>query len=72
MLCIGTDLKFLVIHARGRDRGDKVKPRITIGVDDVERSLTFYRAGLGPPMRRVIGTEVEARVLSHCSISSTA
>ena len=72
MLCIGTDLKFLVLHARGRDRGDKVKPRITIGVDDVERSLTFYREGLGLPMRRIIGTEVEAMVLSHCSISRTA
>jgi catechol 2,3-dioxygenase-like lactoylglutathione lyase family enzyme len=49
-----------------------VNPRITIGVDDVERSLTFYREGLGPPMRRIIGTEVEAMALSHCSISRTA
>jgi catechol 2,3-dioxygenase-like lactoylglutathione lyase family enzyme len=49
-----------------------VKPRITVGVDDVERSLTFYREGLGLPMRKIIGTEVEAMVLSHCSISSTA
>lgn len=72
MLCIGTDLKFLLLHARGRDHGDKVKPRITIGVDDVERSLMFYREGLGLPMRRIIGTEVEAMVLSHCSISRTA
>ena len=44
-MCIDTDLNFLVLHARGGDRGDKVKPRITmmiVGVDDVERSLTFY------------------------------
>jgi uncharacterized protein len=39
-----------------------MKPRITvitIGVDDMERSLTFYRDGLGLPTRGIIGTEFE-------------
>ena len=62
MLCIGPDLNFLVLHARGQDREDKGKPRITVmivGVDDVEQSLTFYREGHGLPTRRIIGMEVE-------------
>jgi catechol 2,3-dioxygenase-like lactoylglutathione lyase family enzyme len=52
-----------------------MKPRITVmtvGVDDLERSLTFYRDGLGLPLQRIMGKEVEAMVLSHFSISSTA
>lgn len=39
-----------------------VKPRITvitIGVDDLERSLAFYRDGLGFPTQGIIGTEFE-------------
>jgi uncharacterized protein len=39
-----------------------MKPRITvitIGVDDMERSLKFYRDGLGLPTRGIIGTELE-------------
>lgn len=39
-----------------------MKPRIkviTIGVDDLERSLTFYRDGLGLPTEGIIGTEFE-------------
>lgn len=39
-----------------------MKPRITlltIGVDDLERSLAFYRDGLGLPTRGIIGTEFE-------------
>ena len=39
-----------------------MKPRIkviTIGVDDLERSLAFYRDGLGLPTEGVIGTEFE-------------
>ena len=39
-----------------------MKPRvtvITIGVDDLERSLAFYRDGLGLPTQGVIGTEFE-------------
>src|SRR5687767_34545 len=39
-----------------------MKPRIsliTIGVDDLERSLRFYRDGLGLPSEGVVGTEFE-------------
>jgi catechol 2,3-dioxygenase-like lactoylglutathione lyase family enzyme len=37
-----------------------MKPRIsviTIGVDDLERSLRFYRDGLGLPTEGIVGTE---------------
>ncbi len=39
-----------------------MKPRITmitIGVDDLERSLAFYRDGLGLPTQGIFGTEFE-------------
>lgn len=39
-----------------------MKPRITVitlGVDDLERSLTFYRDGLGLPTRGIVGREFE-------------
>jgi catechol 2,3-dioxygenase-like lactoylglutathione lyase family enzyme len=39
-----------------------MKPRIsvlTLGVDDLERSLTFYRDGLGFPTDGIIGREFE-------------
>ena len=39
-----------------------MKPRITVitlGVDDLERALTFYRDGLGLPTRGIVGTEFE-------------
>jgi hypothetical protein len=39
-----------------------MKPRITmltLGVDDLERSVKFYRDGLGLPTPGVIGTEFE-------------
>lgn len=39
-----------------------MKPRITVitlGVDDLERSLTFYRDGLGFPTQDIVGTEFE-------------
>jgi catechol 2,3-dioxygenase-like lactoylglutathione lyase family enzyme len=37
-----------------------MQPRIfaiTLGVDDLERALTFYREGLGLPTQGIIGTE---------------
>src|SRR3954463_12702895 len=37
-----------------------MKPRITvitIGVDDMERALRFYRDGLGLPTQGIVGTE---------------
>ncbi|MDF2722213.1 MAG: hypothetical protein K0Q59_1888 [Paenibacillus sp.] len=39
-----------------------MKPRITVltlGVDDLERSVKFYRDGLGLPTEGIIGTEFE-------------
>ena len=39
-----------------------MKPRIsliTIGVDDLEKSLHFYRDGLGLPSKGIVGTEFE-------------
>src|SRR5262245_16744692 len=39
-----------------------MKPRITLitlGVDDLERSLKFYRDGLGFPTKGIVGTEFE-------------
>lgn len=39
-----------------------MKPRITVvtlGVDDLERSLAFYRDGLGLATKGIVGTEFE-------------
>jgi hypothetical protein len=39
-----------------------MKPRITLitlGVDDLEKSLAFYRDGLGFPTEGIVGTEFE-------------
>jgi uncharacterized protein len=39
-----------------------VKPRITLitlGVDDLERSVRFYRDGLGLPTQGIVGTKFE-------------
>jgi catechol 2,3-dioxygenase-like lactoylglutathione lyase family enzyme len=39
-----------------------VKPRlkvVTLGVDDLERSLAFYRDGLGLATKGIVGTEFE-------------
>lgn len=39
-----------------------MKPRIsliTLGVDDLQRSLAFYRDGLGMPTAGIVGTEFE-------------
>ena len=39
-----------------------MRPRLkvlTLGVDDLERALAFYRDGLGLPTRGIVGTEFE-------------
>ena len=39
-----------------------MRPRITVitvGVDDLERALRFYREGLGLPTQGIVGTEYE-------------
>ena len=48
---------------RGPDRRrSPLKPRITLltlGVDDLERAVAFYRDGLGLPTKGIVGTEFE-------------
>jgi catechol 2,3-dioxygenase-like lactoylglutathione lyase family enzyme len=42
--------------------GEDMKPRIkviTLGVSDLERSMAFYRDGMGLPTQGIIGTEFE-------------
>jgi catechol 2,3-dioxygenase-like lactoylglutathione lyase family enzyme len=44
-----------------------MKPRITVitlGVDDLEQSLRFYRDGLGLPTRGIVGKEFEHGALA--------
>src|SRR5258708_26981529 len=51
-----------------------MKPRITVitvGVSDLEKSLLFYRDGLGLPTRGIVGREFEHGALAlfdlqHC------
>jgi uncharacterized protein len=50
-----------------------MKPRITIitiGVDDLERSLRFYRDGLGLPTEGIVGTEFEYGVVVFIELQS--
>jgi uncharacterized protein len=49
-----------------------MKPRIsviTIGVDDLERSLAFYRDGLGLPTQGIVGTEFEHGAVAFFELS---
>jgi catechol 2,3-dioxygenase-like lactoylglutathione lyase family enzyme len=49
-----------------------MKPRIsvlTIGVDDLNRSLTFYRDGLGLPTQGIVGTEFEHGAVAFFELS---
>lgn len=50
-----------ILHVSERIEA-KMKPRltvITLGVDDLERSLAFYRDGLGLPTEGIVGQEFE-------------
>ena len=50
-----------------------MKPRITaitVGVDDLERSLHFYRDGLGFPSKGIIGTEFEHGAVAFFELKS--
>ena len=47
-------------YQTARVESGRMKPRITLitlGVDDLERSLAFYREGLGWPSKGIVGTE---------------
>jgi uncharacterized protein len=50
-----------------------MKPRITlltIGVDDLERALSFYRDGLGLPTKGIVGTEFEHGSVAFFDLSN--
>ena len=50
-----------------------MRPRIsliTLGVDDLERSLAFYRDGLGLPTRGIMGTEFEIGAVAFFDLES--
>ena len=50
-----------------------MKPRVTVitlGVDDLERSLTFYRDGLGLPTEGIVGTEFEHGAVAFFELQS--
>ncbi len=42
---------------------------ITLGVDDLERALAFYRDGLGLPTEGIVGTEFEPGDVVHYALS---
>ena len=43
---------------------------ITLGVDDLERAVAFYRDGLGLPTRGIIGTEFENGAVAFFNLQS--
>jgi len=50
-----------------------MKPRITVltlGVDDLERSLAFYRDGLGLPTQGIVGKEFEHGAVAFFDLQS--
>src|SRR5690606_14438854 len=52
-----------------------MKPRITVvtlGVDDLERSLRFYRDGLGLPTQGIVGEEFEHGAVAFFDLQAGA
>lgn len=50
-----------------------MKPRITvitIGINDLEKSLKFYREGLGLPTQGIVGTEFEHGAVAFFDLQS--
>lgn len=50
-----------------------MKPRITVltlGVDDLEQSVGFYRDGLGWPTEGIVGTEFEGGAVAFFPLNS--
>jgi uncharacterized protein len=43
---------------------------ITLGVDDLERSVRFYRDGLGLPTQGIVGTEFENGAVAFFNLDS--
>ena len=51
----------------------RVKPRITLltlGVDDIERAVAFYRDGLGLATKGIVGTEFEHGAVAFFELQS--
>lgn len=51
-----------------------MRPRITLitlGVDDLERSIAFYRDGLGLPTDGIMGTEFEIGAVAFFDLESS-
>src|SRR5262245_21498030 len=63
MLCCQVKARCNIAVAKWAEPGySLMKPSIkvlTLGVSDLEKSLTFYRDGLGLPTEGIIGTEFE-------------
>ena len=58
-----------VIHVSEKN----MKPRVTVitlGVDDLERSLVFYRDGLGFPTEGIVGREFEHGAVAFFNLQS--
>ena len=50
-----------------------MRPRITLltlGVDDLERAVAFYRDGLGWPTKGVVGTDIENGAVAFFNLES--
>jgi uncharacterized protein len=43
---------------------------LTLGVDDLERAVTFYRDGLGLPTKGIVGTEFEHGAVAFFELQS--
>ena len=43
---------------------------ITLGVDDLERAVAFYRDGLGLPTKGIIGTDIENGAVAFFDLQS--
>jgi catechol 2,3-dioxygenase-like lactoylglutathione lyase family enzyme len=43
---------------------------LTLGVDDLERAVAFYRDGLGLPTRGIVGTEFENGAVAFFNLQS--
>jgi catechol 2,3-dioxygenase-like lactoylglutathione lyase family enzyme len=64
----------MIVSCEVNEKGGIIlKPRITVltlGVDDLERSLKFYRDGLGLPTKGIIGTEFEHGAVAFFDLES--
>jgi len=55
------------------NRRDLVKPRITLitlGVDDLQRAVSFYRDGLGLATEGIVGAEIENGAVAFFKLES--